>query len=126
MLTALMFVGSIVVAAMLIVRIPADFLTRDSAAEPVVDHRFLAGRPVLRALFVLLKNVFGLWIFILGIVMLVTPGQGLLFLFLGLTLLDFPGKQRLVRRLLKRPGVLKMVNKIRERAQRPPLEVHRS
>jgi hypothetical protein len=118
-LSASMFFGSIVLAGILIVSMPADYLSR----QPPAEERFLGQRPLLRAVFWLVKNGFGLWILVMGVIMLVTPGQGVLFIFLGLTLLDFPGKHRLVQRLLGRPRVFKMINKIRHKAHRPPLEM---
>ncbi len=47
--------------------------------------------------------------------MLVTPGQGLLTLLIGLLLLNFPGKYRLERWLVRRPGVLRTLNWVRRR-----------
>jgi hypothetical protein len=59
------------------------------------------------------KNVLGVIIFVLGAVMLVTPGPGLVFILLGLSLLDFPGKRALERRLVQRPSVMKFLNDLR-------------
>lgn len=119
LLSITMFVGSLLLAGILIVRLPADYLTRESSPE----KRFLGQQPALRAVFWFVKNGFGFWILMMGVIMLVTPGQGLLFIFLGLTLLDFPGKHRLIQRLLGRPSLLRIVNKIRHKSNRPPLEM---
>lgn len=113
-----MFAGSILVAGVLVVRMPADYLTRQSPPE----SRFLTHRPLLRTLARLVKNAFGLMILVAGLIMLLTPGQGVLFIFLGVTLLDFPGKQKMVQRLLGRPGVMDVINKLRSKAKCPPLE----
>ena len=51
------------------------------------------------------------------------PGQGLLTMIVGLTMIDFPGKQRLERRLIGRPHVLRAINRLRARFQRAPLEM---
>jgi hypothetical protein len=118
LITTLMFVGSIVVVGILIVRMPTDYLTRDHHPE----SRFVSQRPFLRGVVWFLKNTCGLVILIAGIVMLITPGQGVLFIFLGLSLLDFPGRRKLLRRLLGRHGVLKMINQLRRNANQPPLE----
>jgi hypothetical protein len=61
----------------------------------------------------------------LGIIMAVpgVPGQGTLLILTGLTLIDFPGKRRLERSLIRRPSVLKLINGLRQRFQRPPLEI---
>jgi UPF0716 family protein affecting phage T7 exclusion len=69
-----------------------------------------------------LRNGVGGILLILGILMLVLPGQGLLTIIVALTMLDFPKKRQLTRRLLSRPTVLKLINSIRHRFQRPPLK----
>ena len=51
------------------------------------------------------------------------PGQGLLTALIGLTLINFPGKTELERRLIGRPAVLRTVNRLRARFHRPPLEL---
>jgi hypothetical protein len=118
LLSLVMFAGSIVFIWILIVHMPVDYLTRVRLSEESFCYR----HPVTRVVTVVAKNVFGLLLVIMGVVMLLTPGQGLLSVFIGLTLLDFPGKKKLIRRLLGRRGVLNMINKIRSKARRPPLE----
>lgn len=85
-----------------------------------------ARRPlVLHVLAVVAKNVGGVLLVALGLMMAVpgVPGQGLLTALIGLSLLSFPGKRRLERRLIRRPLVLRTVNRLRRRFQRPPLEL---
>jgi hypothetical protein len=55
--------------------------------------------------------------------MFFTPGQGILTLLLGMSLVDVPGKQRLMRKLIRRPRVLKVINRLRAKADQPPLEI---
>jgi len=105
------FLATVIFVPMLLVRMPADYLLRPDQAE----QRHLV--------VVVLKNVAGLILVLLGIAMLVLPGQGLLTLVLGLNLVDFPGRRRLERYLMTRPAVLKAINALRRRASRPPLEV---
>lgn len=103
----------------LVTRLPADYFGhrrreswRRSAAGPL---------PVL--LIGLLKNLLGAVLVALGVVMLVTPGQGVLTILIGLLLMNFPGKYRLERWLVTRPGVLRRLNGLRERRGRPPFFV---
>lgn len=117
-LSALMFGGSIVVAGVMVARMPSDYLTREKAPKSA----YLNDRPVLSGILWFLKNAVGLVILIAGVVMLLAPGQGLLFIFLGLTLVDFSGKTKLLRKIIRRPGVMKTINRFRKRAGRPPLE----
>ena len=51
------------------------------------------------------------------------PGQGVLTILIGLILVDFPGKHRLMRRLLTRPGVIETLNRVRAYFGRPPLSL---
>ncbi len=113
-----MFLGSLVLVWQLIVRMPVDYLSRDPR-----NARLLARHPVVRAALIILKNACGLCLVTAGVVMLVTPGQGVLCILLGLTLLDIPGRHRLVCRLLSRPRLMRALNQIRQRAHRPPLEL---
>ena len=117
-LSVAMFFGSIALVWVLIVRMPADYLTRDHLPEESFRFR----HPVLRILLIVLKNVLGLVLVAGGVVMLFTPGQGILLICIGATLLDFPGKPLVIRRLLGRDGVLRAINKIRQKAGKPPLE----
>ena len=66
-------------------------------------------------------NLLGGLLMLLGLAMLVLPGQGLLTLLVGLLLVDFPGKHRLVRGMLGKPKVLSVVNKLRSHRGAPPL-----
>lgn len=79
-----------------------------------------AARPGTGASFVwaLARNTFGLVLCVLGLVMLVLPGQGLLTLLLGLSLLDFPGKPLLFAWLLQRKSVRSALNWIRRKQGR--------
>ena len=70
----------------------------------------------------LLKNLLGAVLVALGVVMLFTPGQGILTLLAGLLLMNFPGKYRLECWLVQRPGVLRGMNWLRERHGEPPFE----
>jgi hypothetical protein len=49
------------------------------------------------------------------------PGQGLLTILIGAMLLDFPGKRRCEKWILRRRGVLSTINKLRARRGCPPL-----
>jgi hypothetical protein len=53
--------------------------------------------------------------------MLVLPGQGLLTIILGITLMNFPGKYRLERWLVSRGSTLKLINYLRRRRGKPAL-----
>ena len=57
-----------------------------------------------------------------GIVMLFVPGQGLITIFAGLILMNYPGKYRLERWIIRRPLLLRTVNALRVKRGADPLE----
>ncbi len=67
------------------------------------------------------KNAVGLLLVVAGLIMLVTPGQGILAIFVGLMLMDFPGRRSLITRTLGGPKIVRAINRIRARAGRPPI-----
>ena len=106
----------------LVVWLPADHFSRLPAGD--------AGwrkDPVLRWSVLILKNALGVVLLPVGVVMVIpgVPGPGLVFILLGVSLLDFPGKRRLERRLLAVPSVLRFLNSVRKRFNRPPLLIDR-
>jgi hypothetical protein len=59
----------------------------------------------------------------MGLLMLVTPGQGVLTILVGVTLLDFPGKRALELWIVRQPAVLRVTNWMRAKAHREPLQL---
>lgn len=113
------FVGSLIAIPIICVRMGEDYFMphRD-------QQQTLAGRhPVLRITGLILKNVLGVLVFLSGIAMLVLPGQGLLTMIIGIMMLDFPGKRALELRLIRLPGVLRVINSLRARAHHGPLQL---
>lgn len=104
----------------LVVWLPADHFSK----LPVGDAGWRK-HPVLRWSVLILKNALGVVLLPLGVVMVIPgiPGPGLVFILLGVSLLDFPGKRRLERRLLAVKSVLRFLNNMRKRFNRPPLVI---
>ena len=57
-----------------------------------------------------------------GIIMLVTPGQGIVTIVLGLFLMEFPGKRKLEVKLIHNDVTFKTLNWLRDKANKPPLK----
>jgi hypothetical protein len=111
----LMFVGSLIAVPMVIVRLPKDYLRR--------EHRLVRNWPrYIFIPFLVLKNALGVLFFVSGLAMLILPGQGLLTIFIGLVLLDYPRKRILIRRVLGHRRILRMINRLRTRFGKPGLE----
>ena len=79
--------------------------------------------PLLKLLVLITKNFFGILLLVSGILMLVLPGQGILTIITGLVFIDYPGKYKFERKLLRQKGVINSINWIRSRLSRPPLKV---
>lgn len=79
--------------------------------------------PVLRWTGLIVKNVLGGLLVTLGVVFLLTPGQGLLTILAGLLLMNFPGKRALELWIIRFPLVLRAANWLRARRHREPLQV---
>ena len=117
--SVLTFVGSLLVIPLVAARIPADYFCADRRGKTLWRKR----RPGLRMIVLILKNMLGLVLFLAGVLMLFLPGQGLLTIFLGIMLMDFPGKYRLERYIISRGPVLRGINWFRKRSGVAPLEV---
>lgn len=116
MLSAALLVLMILFAPFVAACIPEDYFW-----DP--KHRTLHTRhPLLRLLRGIVKNVIGLILLVLGIIMLFTPGQGLLTIFAALIALDYPGKYRFERWLFSKDRVRRGLNWLRAKAKAPPLE----
>ncbi|WP_040523219.1 hypothetical protein [Aliiglaciecola lipolytica] len=66
------------------------------------------------------KIVVGVFLIVLGVSLLVLPGQGLITIIIGVSLIPFPGKSRVERNLLSRKSVRKSLNWIRTKAKKEP------
>jgi len=114
------FAVNLAIVSFILVKIPADHFKKDRKTK------FWSGsKPAVHALAVIGKNILGVLLVALGIVLSLpgVPGQGLLTVLLGIMLLDFPGRDSLERKLLKRPEIIKTINRLRGRFDKPPLEL---
>jgi len=113
-----LFAVTTMMGVALVVLLPADHFSRID-----VQPSWWRQHPVLRWTGLILKNGAGFVVLILGGVMVVpgVPGPGLVFIVVGMSLLDFPWKRRLERRLLSFPNVRRFINDVRKRFGRPPL-----
>jgi len=117
--SAVMFVGTLAAVPVMVAWLPKDYFRPRRRRELLQTSRHLA----LRVAWWVVKNVLAALLLLLGLAMLVLPGQGILTILLGLVLLDFPGKRRLELWLVRRPSVLRSLNWIRQKMHQPPLEV---
>jgi hypothetical protein len=116
--SAALLVVSPLVAAWLVVRLPSDYFVEPKRRKLATGLH----NPALSLFVRVGRNSLGAVLLIAGLVMLLTPGQGLLSIAAGLTLLDFPGKYRLQRWLVTRKPVWRSINWLRRRAGRDELK----
>jgi hypothetical protein len=104
--------------AWLITRLPVDYF-RQRRRRPLGSWD---DYPALRYALLAAKCMLGAILLLIGVIMLVAPGQGLLMIVAGLVLLEFPGKYRLERWLITRRHVWRSINWLRRRAGKPELK----
>ncbi len=109
-------VMTFVMLPIMITRLPKNYFVEEHRPPPMSRHL------VVHLFMMAAKNVVGLAFVVLGIILLFLPGQGVLTLFIGLTIMNYPGKFALERWLAMRPRVLPALNWLRARHDQPPLD----
>lgn len=112
--SALMFLFSLLMLPLLLKQIPVDYFSRND--KSMHWAALLLPRNVVR-------NLLGVPVLLAGILMLVLPGQGILTIFIGIAIMQFPGKYTLERWLASQKGVLAAINWIRHKTDTPDLEL---
>ena len=116
-LAILSWIGAIVALPIIIIALPRSYLTRNEK-----PGNSKPGYTLWHAPYLVFKNLFGAVFILVGLAMLVLPGQGLLTLVMGLALLNFPGKRRLIRRIVTQKRIFSAINRLRAKADKAPLE----
>ena len=119
-----LFLGSLLLSflafGVVMVKIPKNYFSSHYKRDFLPDSPFL-----VRWGAVIAKNLFGVFLVLLGIVLSLpgVPGQGILTILLGLIMIDIPGKRPLEARIIQRPAVLSAINRLRAKYEREPLDV---
>jgi len=112
------FGASLAIVSLVLVKLPATYFKKSS------NRYFLANSPpLIRGLAIIGKNLLGVVLVVVGILLSLpgVPGQGMLTILLGVMLLDFPGKRRFEHWLVSRPKILQTINKLRHKFSKPAL-----
>lgn len=115
-LSLVFFVGTLIAIPIILVRLPADYFDIRIPRPWMKNHH-----PVLRVMGHIVKNVVGAVFLLAGFLMLFLPGQGLLTMLIGLSMLDFPGKRNVEAKIIGQPTILSTVNAMRKKFDKPPL-----
>ncbi|MCS6874304.1 MAG: hypothetical protein RML33_08230 [Acidobacteriota bacterium] len=103
---------------LVVVKIPENYFSSHYRQEFMMDSPFF-----VRWGAVILKNLLGVFLILLGVLLSLPgiPGQGLLTILLGLIMLDIPGKRPIEAKIINRPSIKAAINKLRARFGKPPL-----
>ena len=114
------FVVNLALVTFILVKLPTDYFKKNRKTT------FWSGpRPAVHAAKVVGKNLLGVLLIAIGIVLSLpgVPGQGLLTVLLGVMLVDFPGKRTVEQKLLKRPAITNAITRLRQKFGKPPLQL---
>ena len=117
LISLLTFLGSLIILPLLVLRMRADYFIRHHR-EVVERHK---RHPVLAVITFFLRNSIGLCLLVAGIAMLVLPGQGILTMVLGFSCIDFPGKHRVMDRVMANKKIQHALNWIRHKGGKEDL-----
>lgn len=115
-LSVVFFIGTLIAIPFILVRLPANYFDTRVPRPWMQDHH-----PILRTAGHVLKNLIGAVFVFTGFLMLFLPGQGLLTMLIGISMLDFPGKRTVEAKLVGHPTVLGAINAMRQKFAKPPL-----
>jgi|GEM_PF-1333860 len=113
----LLFAANAVVVY-LVVRLPETYF-----CDPPGRSRLRERHPILYGVLRIAKNLVGGLMVLAGALLTLpgVPGPGLVLIVLGVSLVEFPGKRRLARNLVRRKGIHGTMNWLRARFGKPPL-----
>lgn len=118
-ISVLLFIVSIAIIPWIVIKIPDDYFHEHYR----IRVSETSNHPLIAQILTSLKNLIGFIFVLLGIFMLILPGQGILTILVGLFLMNFPGKYHFERKIVSFPHVFKSLNWIRAKANKPPLVI---
>jgi len=115
LLSLVTFIASLLLIPLLVSRMPVDVfvhMRKHDTSKNKLSLKFL--------LLYLARNILALVLLAAGFIMLFIPGQGLLTILLGLLLLSFPGKRRLILIIVRQEKIQKSLNWLRIKQKKEP------
>ena len=111
------FLFSLLSIKWLVALIPEDYFVTKRVSK------IKSQNPLIWYLILILKNLVGYSLILGGVVMLILPGQGLFTIIIGLMLSNYPGKYSIEKKFIAIPTILKSINWLRGKSNKPPLRV---
>ena len=115
--STIIFLISLLSIRWLVCMIPSDYFIKKE------QSKFKSNYPVAWIISSIIKNIFGYVLIFGGILMLVLPGQGLITIFIGLMLSNYPGKYKIEKKIIAIPRIFKTINWLRKKSDEPPLNL---
>jgi len=115
--SSIIFLISLLSIRWLVCMIPSDYFIKKE------QSKFKSNYPVAWIISGIIKNIFGYVLIFGGILMLVLPGQGLITIFVGLMLSNYPGKYKIEKKIIAIPRIFKTINWLRKKSDEPPLNL---
>jgi archaellum biogenesis protein FlaJ (TadC family) len=119
LISVITFFGTLLIIPLMVARMPEDYFLYDKRHL----KEFRRQHPIVRIFSVIFKNLLGAVFIVTGFIMLFIPGQGVLTILIGLTLVNFPKKRALERRIIQQETMHRAINWIRAKAGKPPVKV---
>lgn len=115
LVTLLTITVSVIGLPRTLAKLPADYFVVDATTARIRRRQHLPST--------VRRQLLGLGLVVVGVVLLFLPGQGVLTIVAGLMVMDFPGKRRWLRWLATRDNVRPALQWARQRAGEPPFEM---
>ncbi|MDD3814295.1 MAG: PGPGW domain-containing protein [Desulfocapsaceae bacterium] len=116
LLSAVTFLISLLLIPFLISKASSDYFLIHAT---IVEQRHKR-HPAIALLIKIIRNSLGSFLCLAGFMMLFLPGQGVLTILIGASLLDVPGRQKVINALIHRPALQHALNWIRQKTGHPP------
>lgn len=108
-------IGLLVATALLVPRLVAALPSDEFRVQRRPRQRWRNHGATVGTVLRIIRNLVGALCVLIGIAMLVLPGQGLLTIFVGVLFLEFPGKRRVVLAAVSKSPVQRALNWMRRR-----------
>lgn len=110
------FIIMILITPWLVGKIPYDYFVNDK-------YSMKSASKITKFIVNPIRNIFGLILFILGFIMLFTPGQGIITILLAVLVMRFPYKRELEQKIIANKNILKALNWLRDKNNKPHIIV---
>ena len=111
------FLFSLLSIKWLVSLIPEDYFINKK------DSKIKTSNIFIWYIVLIFKNLIGYSLILGGIMMLVLPGQGLFTIIIGLMMSNYPGKYSIENKFIAIPTILKSINWLRRKSNKPPIRI---